>query len=83
MRRIALHRLAWYHHERIAWPVLGNTPPPSVRWFTIGRDGKPLSELDRRKDLWHARMYVKFERAALYPWLPLAPDPSEPKLRQA
>jgi hypothetical protein len=29
--------------------------------------------------LWHADMAAKYERAARYPWLPVPPDPPEPK----
>ena len=28
---------------------------------------------------WHARLVEKYERAARHPWLPVAPDPPEPK----
>jgi hypothetical protein len=32
----------------------------------------------RRRD-YHRAMMIKYERAARYPWLPVAPDPPEPK----
>jgi hypothetical protein len=28
---------------------------------------------------WHERMRLKYENAARYPWLPVEPDPPEPK----
>jgi hypothetical protein len=37
-----------------------------------GESPTPLS-------LYHDRMREKYEHAALYPWLPVEPDPSEPK----
>ena len=34
--------------------------------------------LDRR-DAYYAKMKLKYERAARYPWLPVAPDPPVPE----
>jgi hypothetical protein len=31
------------------------------------------------KAVYHSRMREKYERAARYPWLPVEPDPPEPK----
>lgn len=28
---------------------------------------------------WHFKMYAKYDQAARYPWLPVAPDPPEPE----
>jgi hypothetical protein len=33
----------------------------------------------RRRADYHESLIVKYERAARYPWLPVAPDPPEPK----
>ncbi len=33
----------------------------------------------RDRTAWHAAMKAKYEHAARYPWLPVAPDPPEPK----
>jgi hypothetical protein len=32
-----------------------------------------------RRAAYHARLRAKYERAALYVWLPIVPDPPEPK----
>src|SRR3954464_961716 len=48
---------------------------------TLGGD----AEVDRYmlrmigKYRWHDRLEPKYERAARYPWLPVAPDPPEPE----
>jgi hypothetical protein len=31
------------------------------------------------KTAWHAEMSIKYQKAARYPWFPVAPDPPEPK----
>jgi hypothetical protein len=33
----------------------------------------------RDRTAWHAAMRTKYEHAARYPWLPVAPDPPEPE----
>jgi hypothetical protein len=35
--------------------------------------------ISRGKIAWHGEMQAKYERAARYPWLPVSPDPPEPK----
>jgi hypothetical protein len=32
-----------------------------------------------RREAYHAALTAKYERAARYPWLPVAPDPPEPE----
>jgi hypothetical protein len=39
----------------------------------------PMGTLWERQGEWHWAMKRKYERAARYPWLPVAPDPPEPK----
>jgi hypothetical protein len=36
------------------------------------------SELSRNRVAYHARLRVKYERVARYPWLPIDPDPPSP-----
>ena len=38
-----------------------------------------VRRLMRAKDRWHSDLIEKYELAARYPWLPVAPDPPEPK----
>jgi hypothetical protein len=42
---------------------------------------KPFGMEDKRWRLleWHGSMARKYEHAARYPWLPVAPDPPEPR----
>jgi len=44
----------------------------------FGSQAAPLSLRDRR-NLWADEMRLKYERAADHPWLPVEPDPPEPK----
>src|SRR5947209_518836 len=37
------------------------------------------ASLRRSKSTYHSALRAKYERAARYPWLPVAPDPPEPK----
>jgi hypothetical protein len=37
------------------------------------------TDIDRPEWQWHFAMYAKYSQAARRPWLPLAPDPPEPK----
>ncbi len=49
---------------------------PKVRAsIAAGDDENPIHE----RGFWHAKMRAKYFRAARYPWLPVAPDPPEPK----
>jgi hypothetical protein len=38
-----------------------------------------FSEAVNRRLDWHETMRLKYEHAALHPWLPVSPDPSEPE----
>lgn len=42
-------------------------------------DSRLPDELEARQSEYHLAMRGKYLRAARYPWLPLAPDPPEPK----
>ena len=44
-----------------------------------GPDGRSLSNQQILEDEWHAEMVNKYRRAARYPWLPMVPDPPEPR----
>jgi hypothetical protein len=59
------------------------------RWIAVHRRGevpllpriKPVGMDDKRWRLfeWHESMARKYEHAARYPWLPVAPDAPQPK----
>jgi hypothetical protein len=40
-------------------------------------DAATISMTPRRQ--WHTEMWFKYHRAARHPWLPVSPDPPEPK----
>ncbi len=39
----------------------------------------PMSPRQQRFSIWHRDLSVKYRRAARYPWLPVAPDPTPPE----
>jgi hypothetical protein len=41
--------------------------------------GRPVDGLRARRELWNYRMFKKYIKAAENPWLPVEPDPPEPK----
>ena len=46
----------------------------------VGRYHGPISEAELLREIeYHEAMYRKYRHAALYPWLPVEPDPPEPK----
>jgi hypothetical protein len=46
-----------------------------IHWFKALADANSTNE---RKQNFHTHMWVKYQRAADYPWLPVWPDPPEP-----
>ena len=45
----------------------------------VRRLGREPSAVPRQRAIYHAALRRKYERAARYPWLPVPPDPPEPK----
>jgi hypothetical protein len=39
----------------------------------------PVEIAEREKEDYFCRLWEKYENASRYPWLPVAPDPPEPK----
>jgi hypothetical protein len=50
-----------------------------IKHYRIGMATMFTGERDARHDRWAYGLVRKYERAARYPWLVIAPDPSEPK----
>jgi hypothetical protein len=48
------------------------------RMLQVARDYRAEVKLCMKLADYHARLIPKYERAAAYPWLPVAPDPPEP-----
>jgi hypothetical protein len=43
-------------------------------------DGRPVAaDIPTDKGWWHKKLEYKYEHAARHPWLPVEPDPTEPK----
>ncbi len=51
-----------------------NDGPECSMWFKV--DGDTTSPV---RDEWRRALAEKYDRAARYPWLPVAPDPPEPE----
>ena len=41
----------------------------------VGKDGKPVSDAQKRKDVWHEEMTQRYWRAARYPWVTVTEEP--------
>jgi hypothetical protein len=51
-----------------------------VHWLaSFGRAPDGPGQVTEAGLRWHDRMAEKYDRAARYPWLPVEPDPPEPK----
>jgi hypothetical protein len=65
-RQLGLEVQAFAHGETIAWNAA-----------SVARGGGP--GLSSERLVFHKRMVGKYQWAARYPWLPVLPDPPEPK----
>jgi hypothetical protein len=74
-------RLAKDYEEKARWFAFHNwsrvAMPPLMRASDDDR-AKMRSQDARRRQYW-ARMEAKYRWAARYPWIPVLPDPPEPK----
>ncbi len=63
-------------HERFRWIAVHHRAdvPIMPRIKPIGMEDKVWRLFE-----WHQSMARKYEHAARYPWLPVAPDPPEPR----
>jgi hypothetical protein len=73
-RRLTLLGLAEAHRSQmIAWEEVGPSEASRKRFDLAGR------EVSLKAHRWHEVLAKKYERAARYPWLPVEPDPPEPR----
>jgi hypothetical protein len=72
-RRSFLSLVDAHRAGMIAWEE-GDPSETSRERFDLS--GRKVSLKDHR---WHLQMAEKYERAARYPWLPVAPDPPAPE----
>jgi hypothetical protein len=83
-RRDYFLSLAQSHQKEVASSTARGKALKSRFGSTSGMSNEEIMHLYRADDLMmdradhHAAMARKYERAARYPWLPVAPDPPEP-----
>jgi hypothetical protein len=73
-RRSKFQRLAERHFELAGIPTTDEVPSGGM--LIVGSDGQPVTSA---RFEWHFALFEKYERAARRPWLPVEPDPPEPK----
>jgi hypothetical protein len=78
-RRRSFESLASYHRSRLARFVIGQSLDDLTVIRPIFRDRKPLTTDEVKVATWHQAMARKYRQAARKPWLPVEPDPPEPK----
>src|SRR4051812_46996523 len=74
-------RLAEEHNQRVIVGRMVTRRGGGTREFFYDRSGNPVPEWERHllKDAWHAKLKIKYYEASRHPWLPVPPDPPEPK----
>jgi hypothetical protein len=76
-------KLAEYHAAEFTNLSMMLAPALEIRNDTGRFPGCGLSQVflesECEKVEWHGRLKSKYERAAARPWLPVEPDPPEPK----
>jgi hypothetical protein len=83
-RRARLDALASWHDRQVVCVFKGYIgPDDEIIWEPTSRPLKmgdpPVSLRQQRISTWHRQFAQKYWRAARYPWLPVEPDPPEPK----
>jgi hypothetical protein len=87
-RRQKFEKLAAYHEARIGQGGFGNSRSLTMMnraGQVIGKLSYEVSQSEHRRwwdadQAWHKEMKAKYLGAASRPWLPVAPDPPQPKL---
>ena len=83
-RRARFNALADWHHRQIVCVFVGYPGPDGEYVYEATSDPQksgdpPVSPRQQRISTWHRNIAVKYWRAARSPWLPVEPDPPEPK----
>jgi hypothetical protein len=73
-RHLRFTRLSEYHRSNAGIYLEFDEQTGWVGYVT--RDGRDIPE---RVHLWHAKLEDKFRESARHPWLPIQPDPPDPK----
>jgi hypothetical protein len=79
-RRQRFMRMATAHwRATVAVQILENGTANGVVEHYLDARGVPLGAQQQARDKWHETMAEKYRQAARRPWLPVPPDPPEPK----
>jgi hypothetical protein len=76
-RRTSFASLAVYHNSK-TWHSMATFRGVASHVYFDSND-REMTRDEVKKSAWHAALAEKYRHAALYPWLPVEPDPPEPK----
>jgi hypothetical protein len=81
-RRRAAHLCQAAHHQKLSNDASLSAYFIDLRYLSWGPSEPERAEMAAYERLGdhHAALQAKYERAARFPWLPVEPDPPEPKL---
>jgi hypothetical protein len=68
----AYHKKEWSH-------IVGRVSDDGVTWLRYDPLKRDWRLSSASESVYHAQMREKYEHAARYPWLPVAPDPPPPE----
>ena len=81
-RNYAYWQLGVFHRNQIKCVLHGRPGMDGKYVYTplaVDQQGKPTSKRQQAIDRWHESMPQKYWAASSRPWLPVPPDPPEPK----
>jgi hypothetical protein len=77
--RFAEQMIRWSREKHRSEDWIGQQVDERARLQRVVEDYKERVDQGRREAKYDHQLASKYERAARYPWLPVAPDPPEPK----
>lgn len=77
-RRAHFLRKAAYHRSQIVSSITIGSGSGSRGILSVTPKGQLVGPDQSDRDLWRLRLWVKYEKAAEQPWMPVAPDPPPP-----
>lgn len=78
-RREFFLSLAAQHSRLSNEEFLAGSLVQSRHHFVLSTPERAMVDAHERLGAYHSKLRAKYERAARYPWLPVPPDPPEPK----
>jgi hypothetical protein len=76
-RRRSFSSLAVYHDSK-TWHSMATFRGVANHVYLDAND-REMTPDGVKRSAWHAALAEKYRQAALYPWLPVEPDPPEPE----